>query len=85
MTAKPEWRQSHRISLLAGLQQGHSRKLRRGRTIVIPGRALRANPESINTNVAFSAKVASTVVMDSGPAPSKSAVADLDHNIAELG
>jgi hypothetical protein len=30
-----------------------------------------ANPESINTNVAFSAKVASTVVMDSGSAPKR--------------
>ena len=52
---------------------------------VIPGRALRANPESITTDVAFSARVAGTVVMDSGSAPSKSADDELDNDIAELG
>jgi hypothetical protein len=38
-------------------------------------RALRANPESRNR----------APLLDSGSAPSKSAVADLDNNIAELG
>jgi hypothetical protein len=38
---------------------------------VIPGRALRANPESITTDVAFGVTVAGTVVMDSGPAPKR--------------
>jgi hypothetical protein len=43
--------------------------------VVIPGRDEVASPESITT----------TGSMDSGPAPSKSAVADLANDIAELG
>ncbi|MFL6789629.1 MAG: hypothetical protein ACJ8EE_00425 [Bradyrhizobium sp.] len=50
--------------------------------LVIPGRR---NAASFDVQLHIRESVTTIVSMDSGPAPSKSAVADLDIHIAELG